>query len=166
MGFLLLGIDSLIVCLAVGPLVAKQWRLAYAALFGVLDGLAFLAGAGLGWNFLSEEASTALTMTLVIGMALYLLVVVAGTQRTPSSWSVWVFPHLLVLDNLTYGLTRNGDLFQQATQQAVSSAVLAFAGLMIAVVLPRVVPAARTHAATQVAGAGLLVAAGALFVVG
>jgi hypothetical protein len=166
MGFLLLGIDSLIVCLAVGPLVAKQWRLAYAALFGVLDGLAFAAGAGLGWNFLSEEASTALTMTLVIGMALYLLVVVAGTQRAPSNWSVWVFPHLLVLDNLTYGLTRNGDLFGQATQQAVSSAVLAMAGLLIAVALPRVVPAVRTHAATQVAGAGLLVAAGALFVVG
>ena len=40
MGFLLLGIDSLIVCLAVGPLVPKQWRLAYAGLFGVLDGIA------------------------------------------------------------------------------------------------------------------------------
>jgi hypothetical protein len=166
MGFLLLGIDSLIVCLAVGPLVPKQWRLAYAGLFGVLDGLAFLAGAGLGWNFLSEEASTALTMTLVIGMAVYLLFVVAATHRAPSSWSVWVFPHLLVLDNLTYGLTRSGDLWQQATQQAVSSALLAMAGLLIAVWLPRVIPAARTHAATQVAGAGLLVAAGALFVVG
>ena len=71
-----------------------------------------------------------MTTTLVIGMALYLLVVVAGTQRAPSSWSVWVFPHLLVLDNLTYGLTRNGDLFQQATQQAVSSALLAIAGLL------------------------------------
>jgi len=46
MSFLLLGLDSLIVCAAVGPLVDKRWRLPYAALFGVADGLAFLAGAG------------------------------------------------------------------------------------------------------------------------
>jgi hypothetical protein len=165
MGFLLLGIDSLIVCLAVGPLVQKQWRVAYAALFGVADGVAFLLGAGLGWNVFSEQASTALTTAILIGLALYLLLVAAGTQRIASNWSVWVFPHLLVLDNLTYGLTRDGNLFQQATQQALSSALLAMAGLLIAAWLPRVVPAARTSA-VRVAGAGLLLAAGALFVVG
>ncbi len=165
MGFLLLGIDSLIVCLAVGPLVAKRWRLAYAALFGVADGLAFLLGAGLGWNVLSEQASTALQTAIVIGMSLYLLLVAAGSQRVASNWSVWVFPHLLILDNLTYGLARNGDLYQQAAQQAVSSALLAMVGLLIAAWLPRVVPAARTSG-VRFAGAGLLVAAGALFVVG
>ncbi|HET8757349.1 MAG TPA: hypothetical protein VFM58_15125 [Solirubrobacteraceae bacterium] len=155
----------MIVCLAVAPLVAKQWRVAYAALFGAADGLAFLIGAGLGLSFLSEGASTAVTTAIVVGLALYLLVVVAGAQRMPSSWSVWVFPHLLVLDNLTYGLTRSGDLYAQATQQALSSALLAFTGLLVAAWLPRVLPAARASA-VRVAGAGLLVAAGALVVVG
>ena len=57
MGLLLLGLDSLIVCLAVGAHRRPRSRLKLAALFGVADGVAFLIGAGLGGQFLSEGAS-------------------------------------------------------------------------------------------------------------
>ena len=165
MNFLLLGLDSLIVCAAVGPLVDKRWRLAYAGLFGVADGLAFLLGAGLGVRFFSEGVSTVLQTAIVVGLGLYLLLVVAGTQRVASRWSVWVFPHLLVFDNLTYGLTREGGLLQHAGQQAVSSALMALTGLLLAVAV-RPALEQRRLAPNRIAGAGLLIAAGALALVG
>jgi hypothetical protein len=164
MSFLLLGLDSLIVCAAVGPLVDRRWRLAYASLFGVADAVAFLAGSGLGWHFLSAGVSTALQTAIVVGLGLYLLLVVAGTQRVASRWSVWVFPHLLIFDNLTYGLTRDGGLLQQAGQQALSSALMALIGLLVAVAARPAL--ARRLSPNRVAGAGLLVAAGALALVG
>jgi hypothetical protein len=164
MSFLLLGLDSFIVCLAVGPLIDKRWRLLYASLFGVADGVGFLLGAGLGWQFFSDGVSTVLQTAIVVGMGLYLLVVVAGTQQRASSWPLWVWPHLLVFDNLVYGLSRDGSLLQQAGQQALSSALMAMAGLLVAVAVR---PALARHVSpNRVAGAGLLVAAGALALVG
>jgi hypothetical protein len=164
MGFLLLGLDSLIVCAAVGPLVDRRWRLLFAALFGVADGLAFLIGAGLGWRLFSDDVSAALQFGIVFGLGLYLLVVVAGTQRVAARWPVWVFPHLLVFDNLTYGLSRDGSLFQHAGEQALSSALLACVGLLaVAAVRPVI-----AHRATpnRVAGVALLLAAAGLVLVG
>jgi hypothetical protein len=167
MGFLLLGIDSLIAGIAIGALVDRRSRPWLAALFGIADGVAFLIGAGLGWGLLSQGMSEVVEVGALVALGLYLLVVAAGAQRV-ASWPVWVVPFALIADNLTYGLAgeTNGSVVGQATVQALSSALLAFVGLAIAAWLPRVLPAARTHAAPQVAGAGLLVAAGALFFVG
>jgi hypothetical protein len=164
MSFLLLGLDSLIVCAAVGPLVDKKWRLVYASLFGVADGLAFLLGAGLGWRFFSDGVSTVLQTAIVAGLGLYLLLVMAGTQRMASRWSVWVFPHLLIFDNLTFGLSREGGLLQQAGQQALSSALMALIGLLLALAVRPAL--ARRAAPNRVAGVALLFAAGALVLVG
>ena len=49
MGFLLLGIDSLIACVAIGPVVSRRWGVPLAALFGVCDGGGFLLGSALHW---------------------------------------------------------------------------------------------------------------------
>jgi hypothetical protein len=95
MGFLLLGIGSLIVWLAVGALIDRDSRLKYAVLFGIADAGAFLIGA-----------------------------------------------------------------------QLVSSSLLAFMGVVVAAWLPQVVAAIRRTTAIAVAGVTLLIAAGALFVVG
>jgi hypothetical protein len=164
MGFLLLGLDSLIVCAAVGPLVDRRWRLLFAALFGVADGLAFLVGAGLGWRLFSDDLSSALQLGILVALGLYLLIVAAGTRQVATRWPVWVFPHLLVFDNLTYGLSRDGSLFQHAGQQALSSSLLALTGLLAAAMLR---PVLERHAApNRVAGGALLLAGAALVLVG
>jgi positive regulator of sigma E activity len=165
MGFLLLGIDSLIACLAIGALVDRRWRLPLAALFGFADGAAFLIGAGLGWTL-----SAGLTEILEIGtlgaLGLYLLVVAAGSRRL-AELSVWVVPFALTMDNLAYGVANDysGSLAGQATQQAVSSSLLALVGLLVvAAVLPRVEE--HRTAATRVAGGALLLVAGAFVLAG
>jgi hypothetical protein len=164
MGFLLLGLDSLIVCAAVGPLVDRRWRLLFAGLFGVADGLAFLIGAGLGWRLFSDGVSAGLQSGIVVALGLYLLVVTAGTQRVAARWPVWVFPHLLIFDNLTYGLSRDGSLFQHAGEQALSSALLALVGLLAAAAVR---PAIEHRAApNRVVGGALLLAAAGLVLVG
>ena len=167
MGFLLLGIDSLIACIAIGALVDKRSRLWLAGLFGLADGVAFLIGAGLGWGFLSAGASEVIELGVIVLLGLYLLVVAAG-MRQAARWPIWVLPFALTVDNLTYGLAgeQTGSLFGDATAQALSSALLALVGLFVAVGLPRVLPAARGASANQIAGTGLLVAAGALVLVG
>ena len=167
MSLLLLGLDSLIVCLAVGVLVDSRSRLKLAALFGVADGVAFLVGAGLGLRFLSEGASTVLTTAAVVGLALYLLVVAAGTRPFAARWTLWALPAVLVFDNLTYGLLGEhavGSVFEQAGAQALSSAALALVGLLAAAALR---PAFERRAALdRVAGGALLLAAAGLVLVG
>jgi hypothetical protein len=167
MSFLLLGLDSLIVCAAVAPLVEPGSRLRFAALFGAADGLAFLMGAGLGWQLFSDGVSGVLTATILVGMGLYLLVVAAGTQRVAARWPVWILPGVLVFDNLTYGLVGDhaaGSLFQQAGEQALSSALLALVGLLaLSAVRPLI---ERRATPDRVAGGALLLAAAGLVLAG
>jgi hypothetical protein len=166
MGLLLLGLDSLIVCLAIGLLVDGRSRLKLAALFGAADGLVFLVGAGLGWQLLSDGASAVLTSGMLVALALYLLVVAAGTRRVAARWPVWVLPAILVFDNLTYGLLGDhaaGSLVQQAGAQALSSALLALVGLLAAAAMRPVIE--HRVALDRVAGGALLLAAGGLVLV-
>jgi hypothetical protein len=167
MGLLLLGLDSLIVCLAIGALVDGRSRLKLAALFGVADGVAFLVGAGLGWRLLSEGASGVLQSGMLVAMGLYLLIVAAGTQQVGAGWPVWVLPGALVFDNLTYGLVGDhaGLLFQQAGEQALSSAALALVGLLAVAALRRPVMEHRAGP-NRIAGGALLLAAVGLVLVG
>jgi hypothetical protein len=168
MGFLLLGIDSLIAGVAIGSLVDKDSRLRLAVLFGLADGAVFLIGAGLGWGLFTEGVSEVVEIGAVVALGLYLLVVAAGTQRVAAAWPMWVLPFALTVDNLTYGLAadHDGTLVGQASQQAVSSGLLAFIGLLVGAWLPSVLPATRRYGANRVAGVALLFAAGALFLVG
>lgn len=57
MGFLLLGIDSLIACFAVGALVSRRSWLSYAALFGVCDAGGFLLGTAFHWSIPDATAN-------------------------------------------------------------------------------------------------------------
>jgi hypothetical protein len=168
MSWLLLGVDSLIVCLAVGAIVDARSRLRLAALFGVADGLAFLVGAGLGWQLFSDGTSALLTSGALVAVALYLLVVAAGTTRVAAHWPVWILPGALIFDNLTYGLVGDhaaGSLVGQAGEQALSSALLACVGLLVGAAAMR--PACERRAApNRVVGGALLLAAGALVLAG
>jgi hypothetical protein len=167
MGLLLLGLDSLIVCLAIGPIVDRRSRVKLAAVFGVADGLAFLVGAGLGWQIFSDGASGVLESGILVAMGLYLLVVAAGTQQVAARWPVWILPLALIFDNLTFGLVGDhaaGSLFQQAGAQALSSALLAMVGLLAGAALRPVME--RRAAPSRVAGVALLLAAGVLVLLG
>jgi hypothetical protein len=169
MGFLLLGIDSLIACVAIGAIVDRGSRLRLAALFGVADAVALLIGAGLGWQ-ISAGVSGVLTTGILVSLGLYLLVVAAGSSRVAAGWPVWVVPWALTLDNLAYGLVGDhsaGALLQDGGQQAMSSALLALVGLLVAVALPRAFPAMERRAtANRVAGGALVLAAGGLALLG
>jgi hypothetical protein len=167
MSLLLLGLDSLIVCLAIGSIVDGRSRLKLAALFGVADGLAFLVGAGLGWQLFTDGASAILTSGMLVAMALYLLVVAAGTRQVAAHWPVWILPAALVFDNLAFGVVGDhaaGSLFQQAGEQALSSALLALVGLLAAAAVRPVIE--DRAAPNRVAGGALLLAAAGLVLVG
>jgi hypothetical protein len=163
MHFLLLGIDSLIACVAIGAIVDRGSREKLAALFGTADLVAFLVGSGLGWQ-LSAGLTGALTTGILISLGLYMIVVAAGTSRVAANWTVWVVPWALTLDNLAYGLTGNSSgLLADGLQQALSSSLMAFAGLALAAVLPRMAPGMERRA---VAGGALVLAAGGLALLG
>jgi hypothetical protein len=167
MSLLLLGLDSLIVCLAVGLIVDGRARYKLAALFGIADGMAFLVGAGLGLQLFSEGASTVLASGAVAVFALYLLAVATGTRPFAARWTVWALPGVLVFDNLTYGLFGDhaaGSVFAQVGAQALSSVALALVGLLAAAALR---PAFERRAVLdRVAGGALLLAAAGLVLVG
>ena len=167
MSLLLLGLDSFIVCLAVGVIVDGRSRYKLAALFGIADGVAFLVGAGLGLQFMTERASTIVTTGALVLFAVYLLVVAAGTRPFAARWTVWALPAALVFDNLTYGLFGDhaaSSVFAQAGAQALSSAAMALAGLLLAAALR---PSFAGRAALdRVAGGALLLAAAGLVLVG
>jgi hypothetical protein len=166
MNFLLLGIDSVIACLAIGALVDRRKWVWLAALFAIADGIAFLIGAGLGWGLLSGAASEVVEMGTLVLLGVYLLVVAASMAEMTARWAIWVLPFALTVDNLTYGLAgeQTGSIPGEALAQTLSSGMLAYLGLFAAVWLPRVLPAKVE--ATRVAGATLLIGAGALFLVG
>ena len=174
MDFLLLGLDSLIACIAIGAIVGRRSLLPLAMLFGVADGVGFLIGSAPGWQ-ISPTVSEVLTTGMLVALGLYLLVVSAFTERVAARWPVWILPWALSVDNLTYGLVGDdhaaGSLFEQAGQQAVASGLLALVGLLVSVVvgvvLPRVLSAMQRRAAVSaVAGGALILAAGVMLLAG
>jgi hypothetical protein len=169
MGFLLLGIDSLIACMAIGAIVDRRWRLPLAAAFGLADGTAFLIGAGLGWT-ISAGVTEVLEVGTLAALGVWLLVVAAGTRRAAELWPVWVLPIALTMDNLAYGVASDysGSLLGHAGEQALSSSLLALIGLVAAaVLLPRVIPVMERRAvAVRFAGAALLLATGGFLLLG
>jgi hypothetical protein len=165
---LLLGIDSLIACIAIGAIVDRRWRLPLAAAFGVADGTAFLIGAGLGWT-ISAGVTEVLEIGTLAALGVWLIVVAAGTRRVAQLWPLWVLPLALTMDNLAYGVASDysGSLLGHAAEQALSSALLALVGLYVAGVLPRVLPAMERRAvAVRFAGAALLLATGGFLLLG
>jgi hypothetical protein len=169
MGFLLLGVDSLIAGIAIGAIVDRRWRLPLVALFGVADAVVFLIAVGLGLR-LSAGVTEVLEIMTLAALGLWLLVVAAGTQRAAAYWPVWALPLALTLDNFAYGLVGDhsaASLFGHAGEQALSSSLLALIGLLVAAALPRVLPVLeRRAAAYRLAGAALLVTTGGFVLLG
>lgn len=171
MGFLFLGLDSLIACMVVSPLLSKwSHRFLLAAFFGLADAVGFLIGVGLGAAtplMMSAGMGEALEIGLPAILGIYLIGIafLSFTSRqagaTSVVWPVWILPIILALDNFSYGLVGNpaaGSILQQAFgEQAWSSALLALSGLLVGVAVMRVIPAMQRRAvAAATSGVGLI----------
>jgi hypothetical protein len=170
MGFLLLGVDSLIACLAVGTMVQRKWRVPFAVCFGIGDGGGFLLGTAFHWSVPDRTANIVETAVLVALGLYWIGVAVVARRATGSGW-VWVLPWVLSIDNITYGLIDHAwshSVAVQALEQAVSSALLAGIGLAVSIYATRAIPALQRSrvAAMGFAGGALIIAAGVELLVG
>jgi hypothetical protein len=180
MGFLLLGVDSLIACIAVGPIMSR--RLAACStlvvLFGVGDGGGFLLGSAFHWS-ISDSLSNVLQTGILVALGIYWIVLAIFSKRaaiaeqeSKSHWGIWVLPWALSIDNITYGLVdgvpAHASVWLSAGEQALSSSVQAGIGLAIGIGVAALFPVVRRRMALAngIAGCALIVAAGVLLAVG
>jgi len=170
MGFLLLGVDSLIACFAVGAMVNRRSWLSYAALFGACDAGGFLLGTAFKWSMPDTTATVVETATLV-GLGLYWIAIAVFARRAGETRWVWALPFLLSVDNITYGLIDHAwshSVAVQAIEQLISSALLAGVGLALSAAVVRAIPQLRGNSALAAgfAGAACIVAAPILLAIG
>jgi hypothetical protein len=171
MGFLLLGVDSLIACFAVGALINRSSWLTYATLFGVCDAGGFLLGTWLHWSIPDGTANVIETAVLV-GLGLYWLGIALYARRIAETRWVWALPFVLSIDNITYGLIDHAwssSVAVQAIEQLISSSLLALIGLLASAAVIRAIPGSARRSTTFAAGfagAALIVAAPILLAVG
>jgi hypothetical protein len=179
MGFLLLGVDSLIACIAVGPVMGRRVLVlsSFAVLFGVGDGGGYLLGTALHYS-VPDGVSTAVEYGFLLILGAYWIAIALLSRKAAraeleprSRWGVWILPWALSVDNLTYGavggIPAHYSVWASAGEQALSSAVQAGLGLAAGIALVAAFPALRRRVAmsSAVAGVMIIVAAGALFVV-
>jgi len=171
MGFLLLGIDSLIACFAVGALISRGSWLPYAALFGLCDAGGFLLGTALHWSVPDATANVVETAVMV-GLGVYWVAIAVFSRRVAETRWAWALPFVLSIDNITFGLIDHAwssSVAVQAIEQLVSSALLALIGLVLSAAVTRTIPGMKqrsTAFTAGFAGAALIVAAPLLLAVG
>ena len=180
MGFLLLGVDSLIACIAVGPIVSRRMAVPLVVLFGVGDGGGFLLGTAFHWS-ISDSLSNVLQTSILVALGLYWITLAVYSkwaakqelqQTSRARWAVWILPWALSIDNITFGLVdgvpAHASVWQSAGEQALSSSVQAGIGLAIGMSRAYLFPVERRHMALAngIAGGALLAADGVLLVVG
>jgi len=108
--WLLLGVDSLIACIAVGPIMQRKWSVLvpFTLLFGLGDGLGYLLGCALHWSYPDSWGNLAPTVVALIGVYWIGVAIVSkramkAEENPKARWGVWILPWLLSLDNITYG---------------------------------------------------------------
>jgi hypothetical protein len=156
MGFLLLGVDSLIACIAIGPIIGMRVAVPLAALFGVGDGAGFLLGSAFHWSVPDNVSNIVETGVLVV-LGLYWIGIAVLSKRMASEevqsrsrWGVWVLPWVLSIDNITFGI------IDGVPAHAI--------GMAVASLFPAV--RKRMALANGICGGLLIAAAGVLLIVG
>jgi hypothetical protein len=180
MGFLLLGVDSLIACIAVGPIMGRRLLVlsSFAVLFGAGDGGGYLLGTLFHYsmpdnvsNFV-EYGFMGILGAYWIAIALISRSAAQADLQARSRWGVWALPWVLSVDNITYGavsgVPAHFSVWASAGEQALSSALQAGVGLAIGIGIVAAFPALRRRMALAngIAGVLMMVAAGALIAVG
>jgi hypothetical protein len=160
MGWLLLGTDSLIACIAVGALVSKRSWVPLVVVFGVSDGLGTLLGITLHWN-VSGTASAIVETAFMAGLGVYWLAVAVMSKRMRATGWVWLVPWILTIDNITYGTIDNAWSHAagvQALETGLSSAIQAGIGIAISVGIARTAPRVIDAVRARRSGGGIAVA--------
>jgi putative Mn2+ efflux pump MntP len=173
-GFLLLGVDSLIACIAIGPIIGRRAAVPLALLFGVGDGGGFLLGSAFHWS-VPDNVSNVVETGVLLALGIYWIAiailsrqVATAEQQSRSRWGVWILPWVLSIDNITYGIVdgvpAHATVWQSAAEQALSSAVQAGIGLAIGMAIAVLFPAVRRRLALAngICGGALIAAAGVL----
>jgi hypothetical protein len=173
MGFLLLGVDSLIACIAVGPIMQRRMLVltSFALLFGVGDGAGYLLGTALHYSA-PDSLSTPVEYGVMLILGVYWLGVAVLSKMSAkaelsskSHWGVWVLPWALSIDNISYGavsgVPAHFSVWASAGEQFLSSAVQAGIGLAIGIGVVAAFPAVRRRMPLANAVAGCLIIAGA-----
>jgi hypothetical protein len=174
MGFLLLGTDSLIACIAVGAIISRRFAIPFAVLFGIGDGGGYLLGTAFHWS-VSDSVSSFIATSVLTVLGLYWIAIAIYTKwaaKDPDSsrarWAVLVLPWALSIDNITYGLVSgvpaHASVWFSAGEQALSSAVQAGIGILIAWGLVALFPVLKRQMSLAFAfcGVAILAAAGAM----
>jgi putative Mn2+ efflux pump MntP len=134
---LLLGLDSLIVCFAIGLSPEIRGRRWLPLTFALCDGLGWWLGTSLG--SLAWPAAEWVGPVVVAAYGLYVLAWARTTQRwaaTGGSWLVFAVPIGLSLDNLVAGAAMSGPVsFPVIVAIGVISGVLALIGLTVGTAL-------------------------------
>jgi hypothetical protein len=177
--WLLLGVDSLIACIAVGPIMSRRMSVLvpFALLFGVGDGLGYLLGCALHWSYPDGWGDLAPAVVAIIGVywiavALVSRKAAAAEENAKARWGVWVLPWLLSLDNITYGavdgVSGGASVWLSAFEQFLSSVIQAGVGLAVGIAIAYSIPALRRRMwlANATAGGLMIIGAGVLHVVG
>jgi len=178
-GWLLLGTDSLIACIAVGPMMSRRMSVLVplALLFGVGDGLGYLLGCALHWSYPDSWGDLAPAVVALLGVywiavAIFSRKAAQAEENPKARWGVWILPWLLSLDNITYGavdgVSHGASIGVSAVEQFASSAIQAGVGLAIGIAIAYSIPAVRRHVwlANGVAGGLMIIGAGVLHAVG
>ena len=180
MGFLLLGVDSLIACIAVGPIMGRRLLVlsSFAVLFGVGDGGGFLLGTAFHYS-MPQNLSNAIEYGFLAILGVYWIAIALISRKaaeaelqSKSRWGVWILPWLLSVDNITYGavdgVPAHFSVWASAGEQAASSAIQAGIGLAIGIGIAAMFPALRRRMslANGIAGVLLLAAGGIMLVTG
>jgi putative Mn2+ efflux pump MntP len=149
-------------------------------LFGVGDGGGFLLGSAFHWS-VSDTLSNILQTAILVALGLYWIALAIYSkwaakqelqQSSKARWAVWILPWALSIDNITFGLVdgvpAHASVWFSAGEQALSSSAQAGIGLAIGMGLAFLFPVVRRRMALAngIAGAALIVAAGALLFVG
>jgi hypothetical protein len=129
----LLGFDSLLAGLAIGPILSS-WheRTVFVLLFGVCDGAATLLGAAV--PHLVPDPPAAMLYLLMVAL------IIQGARRS-ATW-LYAMPILFSLDNLVAGSAASDALGLAVSSAAMAGIGLALGGLGRRTVLQFVAPGA------------------------
>jgi hypothetical protein len=122
-----------------------------------------------------EALAGGVATVFMVALGVYWIALAKTSRRVAGTGWVWVLPAVLSIDNITFGLIDSHwttNVWGQAGEQALSSALLAGIGLALSAAVVRTVPALRRWQAQNgpgmlgFAGGALIVAAGVELLVG